>query len=139
LNELAAVNFDSRLKGLWSRYKEAKKLKRTDFTACGYFHPIFPLIPKEDQEKQIELHLKNYEDTFGGRPNGLWPPELAFSMKIVPTLEKMGIKWVIVDEPHVMNGNKDKKRHELLYHPHYVEYEGYRIVVIPRDRGISNA
>jgi len=139
LDELAAVGFDPRLKGLWNRYREAGRLRRADFTGCGYFHPIFPLLPRHDQEKQVEMHLETFETTFGGRPNGFWPPELAFSMKLIPLLEEKGFKWTIADEPHVINGNKGKKRHELLYHPHYVEYEGHTIVVIPRDRGISNA
>jgi len=139
LNELVNADFDARLKGLWDRYREAKKLMRAEFTGCGYFHPIFPLIPEDNRRKQIEMHLKIFEETFEGRPGGFWLPELAFSMRVVPALAKMGFKWTVVDEPHVINANKDRDRCELLYRPHYVEYDGHRIIVIPRDRGISNA
>ena len=139
LNELLDVGFDSRLNKLWEKYSEAKKLGRAKFTGCGYFHPVFPLIPEEDRRKQIEMHLKIFKETFGEKPTGFWLPELAFSMKVIPALAEMGIKWTIVDGPHILNANKEMNRYELLYKPHYVEYNGKRIIVIPRDREISNA
>jgi alpha-amylase/alpha-mannosidase (GH57 family) len=139
LNELMNVDFDPRLKGLWDRFRELKRLESVEFTGCGYFHPIFPLIPEEDRRKQIEMHLELYKETFGGKPKGLWLPELAFRMNVIPILEEMGFKWVIVDGSHVVNANKGKDRNELLYRPHYAEYDGHSIIVIPRDRDISNA
>jgi len=139
LNELRDAGFDSRLNGLWDRYIETMKLGRANFTGCGYFHPIFPLIPEEDRRKQIEMHLKIFEKTFGGKPTGFWLPELAFSMKVIPVLAEMGIKWTITDSPHVLNANKEMDRNMLMYKPHYVECNGKRIIVIPRDRIISIA
>ena len=139
MNELASVGFDSRLNGLWDKYKEANALGRADFTGCGYFHPIFPLIPEEDRLKQIEEHLSLYERTFGRRPEGFWLPELAFSPKVIPALVKNGIKWTIIDGPHIVNVNKDKNVFQLLYKPHFAEYDGHRITVVPRDRMISIA
>jgi len=139
LNELLDVGFDSRLNGLWNKYKETEKLGRAKLTGCGYFHPIFPLIPEEDRRKHIEMHLKIFKETFGSKPTGFWLPELAFSMKVIPALAEMGIKWTVVDGPHILNANKEIDRYELMYKPHYVEYNGQRIIVIPRDRDISNA
>jgi alpha-amylase/alpha-mannosidase (GH57 family) len=139
LDEFMNVDFDPRLKDLWNKFRELKKLRRAEFTGCGYFHPIFPLIPEEDCRKQIEMHLEVYKETFGGRPSGLWLPELAFRMNVIPLLEEMGFKWVIVDGPHVVNANKNKDRNGLLYYPHYAEYDGHTIIVVPRDRDISNA
>ena len=139
LNELMNADFERRLKRLWERYKETIKLGRANVTGCGYFHPLFPLIPDEDARKHIEMHLQIVEETFGERPRGFWLPELAFSEKVIPILAEMGFKWTIVDGPHLVNANKNKDRYELLYRPHYVEYKGYRIIIIPRDRHISNA
>jgi alpha-amylase/alpha-mannosidase (GH57 family) len=139
MNELASVGFDSRLNGLWDRYRETKTLGRAEFTGCGYFHPIFPLIPEADQLRQIELHLSLFERTFGTRPEGFWLPELAFSPKVIPALVKNGIKWTIVDGPHVVNANKNGNTYQLLYKPHFAEYGGHRIIVIPRDRMVSIA
>jgi len=139
LNELLDVGFDFRLNKLWDRYREAENLGRVSFTGCGYFHPIFPLIPKEDRRKHIEMHLRIFKETFGGKPSGFWLPELAFSAKVIPDLAEMGIKWTVVDGPHILNANKEIDRYELMYRPHYVEYNGQRIIVIPRDRDISNA
>jgi alpha-amylase/alpha-mannosidase (GH57 family) len=139
LNELLDVGFDSRLEGLWGRYREAEKLGRASFTGCGYFHPIFPLIPEQDRRRHVEKHLGIFEKTFGGKPAGFWPPELAFSMKIIPDLADAGLKWAVVDGPHVLNANREMGRYDLMYRPHYAEWDGKRIIVIPRDRDISNA
>lgn len=139
LNELSRVGFDPRLNGLWDAYRETRRLGRADFTGCGYYHPIFPLIPEEDAQKQIETHFELCEKTFGGKPEGFWVPELAFSMKIIPSLARAGIKWVLVDGPHVVNANKEKDSFQLMYKPHYAEFEGQRIIIVPRDRIISIA
>lgn len=139
INELQSVGFDSRLNGLWERYRETIKLRRAVFTGCGYFHPIFPLLPEEDCIRQIEADIKLFEKTFNEKPTGFWLPEMAFSMKVVPALANMGIKWTIVDGPHVTNISKEKNWYQLQYKPHYVEHEGKRIIVIPRDRNISIA
>ncbi len=139
LNELIKIGYDPRLEGLWERYKETLKLRRAEFTGCAYFHPILPLLDEEDRLRQIEAHLKLFEETFGAKPEGFWLPELAFSMKVIPALAKMGVKWTIVDGPHVTSANSGKEAHELQYKPHVAEYEGYKIIVIPRDRMISIA
>ena len=139
LDELAEVGYDSRLDGLWNRYEEVKALRRAEFTGCGYFHPIFPLIPETDQSKQIQEHLTLFERTFGTKPEGFWLPELAFSPKVIPALADNGVKWVVVDGPHIVNANRDQNMYHLLYKPHYAEYGDHRVIVIPRDRMISIA
>jgi len=139
INELAAVNFSPKLKGILKEYRSLKEAGKVELTGCGYFHPIFPLIPEAHRRRQIEMHLKTYEETFGGRPVGFWPPELAFSEDLIPLLDNMGFKWTIVDEPHVINANKDRKWHELVFHPHLLEHDGNQIAVVVRDRGISIA
>jgi alpha-amylase/alpha-mannosidase (GH57 family) len=139
INDLTSAGFDSRLNGLWDRYKKARSLKTAEFTGCGYFHPILPLISEADRLKQIEQHLNLFERTLGERPAGFWLPELSFSPKVVPALAKNGIKWAVVDGPHIVNANKNQNPHELLHKPHFVEYDGKRIIIIPRDRMISIA
>jgi alpha-amylase/alpha-mannosidase (GH57 family) len=139
INELISTHFDPGFDGIWERYRFLKEVGRTEYTGCGYFHPIFPLLPEADRRKQIEMHLRIYRETLGGRPVGFWPPELGFSSDLIPLLDDMGFKWTIVDEPHLINANRDKAWHNLLYKPHYVEYNGHRIAVVARDRGISIA
>jgi alpha-amylase/alpha-mannosidase (GH57 family) len=139
LNELATVGFDSRLENIWQKCRELKENGKVEFTGCGYHHPILPLLPEKDCEKQIDMHLQIYEETFSGKPRGFWPPELAFSPRLIPTLQKKGFKWVVVDGPHVVNANLNKKFHELIYKPHFIDYNNHRLIVIPREREISNA
>jgi alpha-amylase/alpha-mannosidase (GH57 family) len=139
INELISTHFDAGFDGIWERYRFLKEVGRSEYTGCGYFHPIFPLLPEADRRKQIEKHLDIYRETLGGRPVGFWPPELGFSSDLIPLLDDMGFKWTIVDEPHLINANRDKAWYNLLYEPHYVEYNGHRIAVVARDRGISIA
>lgn len=139
MNELAAVDFDPRLDGIWEDYGSLEQEGRVELTGCGYFHPIFPLIPEADRRRQVEMHLEAFEETFGLRPAGFWPPELAFSEDMVPLLAEAGFQWTVVDEPHLVNANRDREWHELLLRPHYLERDGRRVAVVARDRDISIA
>ena len=56
----------------------------------GYYHPIFPLIPRADWAEQLERGREIMELAFGRAPVGFWPPEMAFSMDLIPTLVKVG-------------------------------------------------
>jgi alpha-amylase/alpha-mannosidase (GH57 family) len=139
LSDLANAKYDSRLNGIWQRYRDLKRKGKVEFTGCGYFHPIFPLIKDDDARKQIEAHLEIYERTFGEKPVGFWPPELAFSENMIPLLDNIGFKWVIVDEPHVSSIDGKQKWYELLYRPHFVEHDEHRLTAVVRDRELSIA
>jgi len=52
------------------------------------YHPILPFVPFE------KMNLKVQND------KGIFPPELAFSEKIIPGLERIGYEWTIADETH---------------------------------------
>ena len=69
------------------RYAEASNV---ELIGMGYYHPIFPLIPKADWEEQLLRGRAIMEQVFGRAPRGFWPPEMAFSMALVPTLARVG-------------------------------------------------
>jgi len=48
-------------------------------------------------------------------------------------------RYVVVDSVHIKLLESDLKGEEITYKPHIAAYEGSEIIVIPRDRGISNA
>jgi alpha-amylase/alpha-mannosidase (GH57 family) len=105
----------------------------------GYYHPVLPLIPEADRTEHLERwlgigqHLFN-RDIF----QGFWPPELGFSMELIPLLKQMGYRYVIVDSEHV-EALTPMSWHELRYLPHTACYDGEEIIVIVRDRDLSNA
>jgi alpha-amylase/alpha-mannosidase (GH57 family) len=105
----------------------------------GYYHPVLPLLPEVDRKEQLQrwrgigCHLFNREIF-----QGFWPPELGFSMEMIPLLKQMGYRYVIVDSEHV-EAVTPMSWYELRYQPHTARYNGDDIIVIVRDRDLSNA
>lgn len=121
--------------GFVHEYANAESI---EFLGSGYYHPVFPLIPKDDWKPQI-LRWRRLAETLGFKNvKGFWPPEMGFCMELIPTLRETGFEYVIVDGFHVVP-LEEMTMAELLYKPHIASYEGYEIVVIPRDRDLSNA
>jgi len=116
-------------------YREATNI---ELIGMGYYHPIFPLIPKEDWEDQLMMGRQIMEDTFGRAPKGFWPSEMAFTMEMIPALVKAGYEYVVVDSVHVKNEDGQSSVVDI-YQPYKARHDGQTIVIIPRDRDISNA
>ena len=114
-----------------------------EILGTGYYHPVFPLIPREDWEEQGRRWLGLGRHLFG-RPEGkagfggFWPPEMGFCMEMIPLLCRLGYRYVIVDSAHV-EPIGPMRWEELRYMPHYVTFEGHQIIVIVRDRELSDA
>jgi alpha-amylase/alpha-mannosidase (GH57 family) len=123
------------LKRMIEEYPEAKGV---EFVGMGYYHPLFPLIPMEDWKPQIERWKKEAKE-LGFSVEGFWPPEMGFCMEMIPTLCETGFEYVIVDGVHVKSIREDLSREEIMYKPHLAEYDSSEIIIIPRDRDISNA
>jgi len=88
-------------------YREAKGWKtsmgnpRLDMVAFGYHHPLMGLIGNPSIIKQIGLHKIIHNKTWGGAySKGMFPPENAFSKRMIPGLVDQGIEWVMVDNIH---------------------------------------
>ncbi len=113
-------------------YRQAGNL---ELIGMGYYHPIFPLIPRDDWAEQLQAGREIMQDTFGRAPRGFWPPEMAFAMDMIPALVEAGYEYVVVDGVHVRpdDGIDD------LYRPCLACHDGVCITVVPRDRNISNA
>jgi MYXO-CTERM domain-containing protein len=73
-----------------------------DLVQFGYFHPLSALIPPADLVLQLRLRALAVERRFPGYPasRGLFPPETAFSVRIIPALVEAGVEWVVVDNVH---------------------------------------
>jgi alpha-amylase/alpha-mannosidase (GH57 family) len=115
-----------------------REVENIELIGMGYFHPIFPLIPAEDWELQLLKGEEKIKEVFGKESRGFWPPEMAFSMEMIPALRRCGYEYVVVDSVHVKNPEGGSKE-DTVYQPHLAKYEDYEIIVIPRDRDISNA
>ena len=75
-------------------------LRRSSFTASGAYHPIFPLIPEREVERQIFLNDLGNRKLIGKafNPCGVFPPEMALNTATVEKFGALGYKWTITDD-----------------------------------------
>jgi alpha-amylase/alpha-mannosidase (GH57 family) len=110
-----------------------------EILGTGYYHPVLPLIPEADRSEHLQRWLGIARHVFW-RPRfqGFWPPEMGFSMELIPLLRAFGYRYVLVDSEHV-EPVSSMSWQELRYRPHIARYGEDEIVVIVRDRDLSNA
>lgn len=140
LEALSDPHFQSRVYGivkcgdvLWQMRHPSINILGT-----GYYHPVLPLIPEADRAEHVFRWLGIGRHLFGKAPQGFWPPELAFSMELIPLLSRAGYRYVIVDSEHIVPLSP-MSWHELRYRPHLARFGDAEIVIIPRDRDLSIA
>jgi 4-alpha-glucanotransferase len=143
LETLSSPSFQERVYGtvdcgslLW--FLQNRKI--IDILGTGYYHPVFPLIPPADWDE----HLERWRGLAGhvfhrGDFGGFWPPEMGFSMELIPHLKRMGYRYVLVDCAHVRPVGGEMTWPQLVYRPHIARYGGEEIVVVVRDRDLSDA
>ena len=105
----------------------------------GYYHPVMPLIPQADWDEQMGRWLGLARHLFW-RPHfpGFWPPEMGFCMEMIPALRRLGYRYVLVDSDHV-EPVTPMRWEELRYRPHVARHDGEEIIVVVRDRQLSDA
>jgi alpha-amylase/alpha-mannosidase (GH57 family) len=115
------------------------RASRIEFLGSGYTHPVFPLIPQSDWDAQLGRYQELARPALGRSwfP-GFWAPEMGFSMEMIPYLKKFGYRYVVVDVEH-LEPLEPMRWEKLRYRPHLARYGGEEIIVVPRDREISNA
>ena len=74
---------------------------RLDMVGFGYHHPLMGLLEYDDIRTQIQLHKNMMAANFtGAYSKGIFPPENAFSVNMIPALADEGIEWALVDNIH---------------------------------------
>jgi hypothetical protein len=74
---------------------------RLEMTGFGYHHPLMPLIGPESIRRQVQWHKEIMGEYFEGEySKGIFPPETAFSPRIIPSLVEEGFEWALVDNLH---------------------------------------
>ena len=142
LETLSNPDFQNRVHGITKCGDLLWHLQNTkvfEILGTGYYHPVLPLIPAEDWEEQLGRWLNIARHLFF-RPNfpGFWPPEMGFCMELIPYLKKMGYRYVLVDSMHV-EPLEVMRWEEIRYRPHLARYGEDEIIVVVRDRELSDA
>ena len=110
--------WNDRYKNLRERTDTSMGNERLDFVNIGYHHPLMGLIASghddggvnhdKDIEIQIKMHQQAMQELFGGPiSEGFFPPEMAFSERMIPAINKVGINWTMVDNLHFDRANED--------------------------------
>ena len=142
LETLASPGFQHRVYGIVDCGSLLWYLQNTTIIrilGTGYYHPVLPLIPHADWDEQLERWQGIGRHLFARTSfPGFWPPEMGFCMELIPALNRQHYRYVVVDSEHVepvtpMGWN------ELRYRPHIARFGGEEIIVVVRDRELSDA
>jgi alpha-amylase/alpha-mannosidase (GH57 family) len=110
-----------------------------EILGTGYYHPVLPLIPAADRDEHLTRWLGIARHLFWrSQFSGFWPPEMAFTMELIPLLKRLGYRYVLVDSDHVVPETL-MRWEEVRYRPHLARYGNDEIVVVVRDRELSYA
>jgi len=85
---------------LFKRIKQGVMREQHTFLLLPYTHPIMPLIPKEDAEKQIKKSEEVY-NIVGAKPCAIVLPEMAWSKGIADTIKRNGYDWTVLFDSEI--------------------------------------
>jgi alpha-amylase/alpha-mannosidase (GH57 family) len=67
--------------------------------AQAYNHMILPLANRRDKDTQIFWGIRDFQQRFGRKPEGMWLPETAVDLETLDLLVEQGIRFTILS-PH---------------------------------------
>lgn len=113
--------------------KNLVKEGRIEITGSAKYHALLPLISEEEIERQIKLNTETLKKFLGNyTPNGFFSPEMAYDDKIGKIIEKLGFKWLILDEISC-GGEVGKVDYSQIY-----KLKNSSLEVFFRNRRLSN-
>jgi alpha-amylase/alpha-mannosidase (GH57 family) len=114
-------------------YRKLAERGQIEFTGTGKYHPILPLLPREEVKRQIALNIQTNRRFFGRAyaPQGFFPPEMCYHQDILEPIVKSGCRWII------LSGIACPAEWplDIIYR---VEYEKQEMAVFFRDDVLSN-
>jgi hypothetical protein len=97
----------------------------------------------EDAEAQLQRAVEYHHRTFGRTPAGLWPSEGSVCPELLPIAHRTGFRWLATDESILARSldlsGRPWHRHNDLYQPYLAGEPGQDLVMLFRDRDISDA
>lgn len=107
--------------------------KKIEIVGSARYHPILPLLPAKEIERQIILNDQILRQAFDEhyKPEGFFLPEMAYSTKVAKIIKKLGYKWIIIDEIAY------KGKLGLVDYNRKYKMKGTGLYVIFRNREIS--
>jgi hypothetical protein len=114
-------------------FRNLAEMSQIEFTGTGKYHPILPLIPREEAKRQIGLNAQTNRHFFGKSyvPQGFFPPEMCYSRGILGPIIESGCRWIIL-------GGIACPAEWPVDIIHRAECDGQEIAVFFRDDVLSN-
>ncbi|NQV88462.1 MAG: hypothetical protein HQ402_02835 [Parcubacteria group bacterium] len=77
--------------------------QRIELVGSAMYHPILPLLPAKEVDRQIKLNSEICKKFFGSsyNPSGFFLPEMAYSKEVADVIKENGFSWIILDELHL--------------------------------------
>ncbi|MEM4690847.1 MAG: glycoside hydrolase [Desulfurococcaceae archaeon] len=126
-------------------YRESVRRKQIDVLTSIYAHTIGGFLTDaldldDIVRDEIAYGLKITKEAIGDyyEPEGIWTPEMAFSMRLVQIYSDLGLKYTVLDEKHhYTNSTGDKS---TPFKPYILidRATGKHITVFFRDSELSN-
>lgn len=89
-------------------WKTTRNKPRLDVINFSFHHCLSPLVDEAVLDKEIGIYKEIYQETFGSNMSkGFFPAEFSFSQRIIPTLVKHNLEWVLVPNTHISRACKD--------------------------------
>ena len=119
---------------LIDRFKKLVVKKKIELVGSARYHPILPLLPASEIERQIKLNDDILRQAFGKhyQPTGFFLPEMAYNLKAAKLIKRLGYKWIILDEISY------KGKTGLVDYNKKYKIKGVGLNVVFRNRRISN-
>lgn len=108
----AKYGLDDIIQGL----RELAQRRQIEFSGSATYHPILPLIPRDEVTRQIKLNTNVNQRYFGEiyNPTAFFPPEMCYSYEVANTVAGLGFRWMIVDELS-LDGKTGSAKYDRLY------------------------
>lgn len=128
--QLAQYHYDD----IIDAFTVCAKRGQIEFLASAAYHPLLPLIPKQQVVRQIHLNTQINRKIFGKvwNPTGFYPPELAYTSKVGSIVRQLGFDYILLDEISFA-----KQWDVVDYETRYQTPQGLGVVF--RNREASNA
>jgi len=136
------------------KYKSLASSGRIELLASPYYYPVMPILLAKnwtsDLIDQLELGKNYTQELMEVEPTGLWVPEMAFNMSLVPIINETGLQYIVLDhrmlenvktlgtpsyEPWYVKDPKTDKTVVAFFRARYLKEEW---VVSPKGVDLSN-
>jgi len=97
-----------------NRIKKLIKKGQVELTGSAAYHPLLPLIHKDEVVRQVKENEKILYQAFQVKPKGFFLPEMAYSAKVAKIIKGLNYRWIIIDEI-AYNGKLDQVDTSKIY------------------------